>query len=504
MPTIQDDAENLNEKQSEFPRSEKESDAFEHKYSKKQKGPEPLPLQREIPPQEPFPISALGPIMERASEKVVKTTKVADSICGGSFLSAVALCVQGHRDVHFDGRKYPLSEFFLSIAPSGDRKSAADRLALRSVRNYERENLKPEFDRLYKTWEDLFEAYIAKRKKLLRNPDGAESRLAEIVKPERPLDPFLICEEPTIAGLELLLFEGQPSIGLYSDEGGRFFGGFSMNKDNVTNAIAFLSKLWDGDPPSRVRKDQRFRLYGRRLASHLMLQPTIFNGIISNRVIAEQGILARYLIASPPSAGNTGTYNDANLDLDPSLATYWDHCNRILDNAFPLAKGKKNELEPLPIHLSSEAKKAWIAFYETIESELGPAGRYKPVYSFAKKIAEHAVRIAGILEVFEDLGAKEVSVNSMERGVTLAQWYLKEALRINGVASVDHNLELAQLVLEFLKKRKEKQFPLWVVYKDGPYAIRDKERAQQILWILHKHEYIQPIPDKKNWWKLDF
>jgi hypothetical protein len=84
-----------------------------------------------------------------------------------------------------------------------------------------------------------------------------------------------------------------------------------MNKENLMNTIAVLSKLWDGDVITRVRSEERYRLPGRRLASHLMLQPVIFNKILTNPEMREQGIMARFLTACPPVAGDTGTYRSA-------------------------------------------------------------------------------------------------------------------------------------------------------------------------------------------------
>ncbi len=135
----------IEEKQSDFSNAQKQAEALESKFVEKQKSIEPLPLQREVPPPEPFPIWALGRFMERAAQSIIHSSKVADSICGGSFLSTASLCVQGHRDVVIDGRTHPLSEFFLTVATSGDRKSSADKQALKSIHAYQREVLESEF-----------------------------------------------------------------------------------------------------------------------------------------------------------------------------------------------------------------------------------------------------------------------------------------------------------------------------------------------------------------------
>ena len=497
----------IEEKQPDFSNAQRQAEALEAKYSEKQKSTEPLPLQREVPPPEPFPIWALGRFMDRAAQSIIHSSKVADSICGGSFLSTASLCVQGHRDVVIDGRIHPLSEFFLTVATSGDRNSTADKQALKSIHAYQREVLESEFKAEMERYKNDHEAWTAKRKKLLRIcPDDINEELAALIEPQRPLEPIVICDEPTIEGLQRLYYLGRPSLGLFSDEGARFIGGYSMNKENLLKTIAVLSKLWDGDVITRIRSEERYRLAGRRLASHLMLQPVIFNKLISNPEMREQGIMARFLTAFPPAAGDTGAYNKADLNQDEHLLAFWNRCNEILDveGGLPLKQGTEHELVPQPIHLSPEAKEVWKEFYESVESELCLTGRYRPCYSFAKKIAEHAARIAGILETFQDLQALEISVETMKKAVTIAQWYLNEALRINGIAFVDQELELAQGVLEFLQKRKLKQFNAREIMRNGPNAVRTKKMAERMIQILFQHEYVKSVPEKKNWWECVF
>lgn len=92
----------------------------------------------------------------------------------------------------------------------------------------------------------------------------------------------------------------------------------------------------------------------------------------------------------------------------------------------------------------------------------------------------------------------------MRRAVAVAQWYLNEALRINGIASVDQELELAQRVLEFLQKKKLKQFNVREIMRNGPNAVRTKKEAETMVQILFQHEYVKPMPEKKNWWECVF
>lgn len=506
-PILTKNTISIEEKQIDFSGSKKRTEALEEEYKEDQKNRTLVPLQQEIPSQEPFPIWALGQCLGKAAGTVSQSSKIADSICGGAFLSAASLCVQGHRNVLIDGRIYPLSEFFLTVATSGDRKSTADKYALKSIHAYQQEVLEPEYQTAKRRYDQDYEVWEVRRKHLVQNSiKEMDEGLADLVEPKRPLEPIILCDEPTTVGLQRLYYYGRPSLGLFSDEAARFFGGHSMNKENLMNTIAVLSKLWDGESITRVRSEERYRLHGRRLASHLMLQPVIFNKILAAPEMREQGIMARFLTAYPLAAGNTGKYHRADLSEDADLLAFWARCNGILDveGGFPLKEGKDNELDPQPIKLSFEAKKVWESFYESVEFELGSDGKYRPCYSFAKKVPEHAARIAGILETFENLEALEISGKTMERAIAIAQWYLNEALRINGMALVDYDLELAQKVFEFLQRKNLKRFSARDVMRKGPNPVRNIKILERILLILSKAGYIKQVPHTKNEWECLF
>lgn len=93
-------------------------------------------------------------------------------------------------------------------------------------------------------------------------------------EPKHPRSPKLTSSEPTIEGLFKLFQVGEPSHGLFTDEGGSFLGGHAMNSDNRLKTVAGLSSLWGGNALDRVRSgDGASTLFGRRLAVHIMVQP---------------------------------------------------------------------------------------------------------------------------------------------------------------------------------------------------------------------------------------
>ena len=128
---------------------------------------EPHPLTREIAEAEPFPVEALGPILSRGARSICEQVQAPEAICGQSVLATAALIAQGHRDVKMPtGQTRPISNFFFTIAHSGDRKTTADRMALRPVAECELA-LRASFDEKHLRYRDDVSIWEGERKRIL-------------------------------------------------------------------------------------------------------------------------------------------------------------------------------------------------------------------------------------------------------------------------------------------------------------------------------------------------
>jgi hypothetical protein len=217
---------------------------------------DPDPLRRKPEPSEPYPVEALGEILGMAAKVNHSIIKAPLAICAQSVLAAANLAVQGHANVVIDGRSFPVSEYFLSIAQSGERKSAADAAALAPVDAHQRYLLDAYS---HDTAHYALEASLWKKEyeDALRKKDTAARRAALGSLPPAPTGPpypQLTTEEPTYEGLVKLLAVGWPTVGLFSSEGGRFFGGFAMNLENRLKTLAGLSEPIFFDPEEKVTR----------------------------------------------------------------------------------------------------------------------------------------------------------------------------------------------------------------------------------------------------------
>ncbi len=132
------------------------------------------------------------------------------AICGNSLLAAADLAVQAHADVVIDGRVFPISEMFVTVGQTGERKSEADKVALRPLREYERA-LADKYGQDMLAYQRDHDAYEKTKQEALgskqnKSYEAKRRALAELGEaPVRPLEPLLLCEEPTYEGLVKLL-----------------------------------------------------------------------------------------------------------------------------------------------------------------------------------------------------------------------------------------------------------------------------------------------------------
>src|SRR3546814_15226016 len=95
---------------------------------------------------------------------------------------------------------------------------------------------------------------------------------------------------------------GEPSMGLFSDEGGTFIGGYGMSDASRLRTGAGLSSFCDGTPVKRVRGGHGVSiLKGRRLSLHVMVQPGIAPGMLADPRLQQQGLQSRRLGGAPAS-----------------------------------------------------------------------------------------------------------------------------------------------------------------------------------------------------------
>jgi hypothetical protein len=468
----------------------------------------PQPLRREAGEAAPFPVEALGSLVGGAAAGVSDMVMLPPAIAAQSALSVASLAVQGHVDVELPyGEVCPTSLFLLSIAKSGDRKSASDKLLSAAITIREDE-LGAEYALERRDYDDELAAYDTARANAKSGTKKSKQEIYDALKtlgdaPTRPRSPVLTAHDPTIEGLHKSLDHGQPTFGLFADEGGQFVGGTGMSKENVLRTAAGFSGLWDGSAIKRMRAGDGVRIMrGRRVSLHLMMQQDNAARWLSDPVLRDQGLFGRLLVAAPESWAGTRlsegrTVNPrSRTDLDRFTAAALESLRQPL----PYVDTENGVLQPRALPFDLRAKQMLIGFGDAVERELGAGGKLEPVSSLAGKAVTHAARLSAVLTAIADPSAGCIDAATAERGVALTQWYLAEALRINAAGYVTPDIARAEAVLSWLKSdwpaitaTPARLFSLPDVYQFGPSSVRDKASAKQAVDILIDHGHVVPV-----------
>lgn len=463
----------------------------------KMQHPVPIELSKPIPPEAQLPLSELGPLVEPI-EAITTLTQAPPALALQAALATMSLVTQAHANVKPWMTEIPLSLFLISIAGSSERKSTVDTFACRAVREYEEHRME-DYRRSCansvagRKGRRSVEAddEVVERDDFSRSGRGAEENLS----------PQILFEDATIEGLIGHLDHGQPSIGIFSDEGGKILGGYSMAAQNQKSTAAALSGMWDGKAISRTRGGVGNQyLPHRRVALHLSIQPRMAEDLFANEELVDQGILNRVLVVRPSSTAGTRLLDDtpaAKKEREMAkvkLARFDKRVNELLQSAPHKVQGAGREVRPKCLTLDPGAFQRFREFYNQVERDLREGERFERIRGFAGKAAEQAARIAAVLTVFGDPSADEVSEKSFSIAVKLMNYYLAEALRLFDVGAVCTVMRDAERMRDWLLNQwKEPLIDVGVATNRGPNRFRSADRVREIFRVLADYGWIIPM-----------
>lgn len=464
--------------------------------------PQPLALMADKGRQAEYPIDALGPVLAGATAATVDHSYVPVSIAAQSCLAATSLAVQAHFDIQLPtGQIRPSTLHLVSIAESGDRKSAADDYMMAPVWEYQDSLEQAHLDAKARSaieqaaWDESKKATTQRLKNSGR--EALEQGYQDLgPRPEGPIDPTIVVRGGTTQALLKRFITGRPSLGLMSDEGGSWLGGYGMTEDNRLLTIATLSDFWDGKTVQINTVGEGFTaLRGCRLAFHLMIQPILAGRLLGNAEAQGQGFLSRLLVAAPESLAGTRFVDPEKRRAPEHVAavdTFRERLSTILRAQLPVLEDTKI-LQPITVKMSEQARLMWWAFYNSIEARLGPDGDLMQVKGFVGKLPEQAARLATNIAAFEQgVRLRELDAPTLARGIRLAEFYLSEAVRLFGQPSVDQTLLDAQLLSDWLKEKwTENLISVTAITQFGPSRIRlGGDYIRSLIDILVRHDHL--------------
>src|SRR5262249_44840369 len=157
-----------------------------------------------------------------------------------------------------------------------------------------------------------------------------------------------------------------------------------------------------------------------------------------------QGLHSRLLVSAPESAAGTRKPKPEKQETAQVLEGYGKRLLKILETPLPLKEGKVNELAPRALLLSKKAVERWTTFVGHVENQMGPGGALEPIKGLANKLPEHAARLAAVITLVGNIHALEIDDAGIKSGITLAEYYAGEALRVFEASKANADLVMAQ------------------------------------------------------------
>lgn len=458
-----------------------------HAEAMRNAGWDPKPLRQDSHSKD-YPVERLPGIIRQAVQEVADHSQAPVALVTASALSAVSAVVQTQFSVSRNERLHgPSSLFFLTVAESGERKTAVDGEFMRPIRDWEagqrqeKKRRDAEYQKEWEAWD---------------RQDGERGD-----PPEKPgATPKMLREDDTSEALLKHLSE-YPIAAVISSEAGIVFGSHAMKPEQVQRNMAQANKLWDGGPilEGRINRGDT-SIESVRVTMGLMLQPNLMQKFIGQNDGLARGIgfLARFLFSHPETTMGTRFYKEPG----PMLGLADFHQRAMLLLQAPAATNELGRLITNHIRFDENAQSVWINFLNEVEEYLGGDGIYSGIRDVASKAAENAARLACCLHVFTMPNHNLIDRKTMADACALMRWYLNEAVRFGREAEATEEVRNAELLEGWLvQKYKEAgwagqvfEMKVNTARRMGPGPLRGAKRFDDALELLRDHGRVRVLP----------
>lgn len=441
-------------------------------------------LLQPLSEETPFPVEALGERGSKAVEAVMQITQAPPALCGQSALAVMSMVASPHVDVVAPhGQSRPTACFLLTIAKSGERKSAVDDKLLGGINLLQ---------------ERLMYMYQAELRAIRAKKDDDDTQEGSKEELPTPLTPMLLVQDATYEAVLMTLSGGRGYAGLFNADAGDLICGIGMAPENKVKMAAGTSRFWDGGTVLRSRKgDGHSMIAHKRLALHLQFQPVLAAGFIDDPTLEGQGFFARCLISWPTSTIGSRMFREAPATASKTVEDFQIWTYEALEELPTYREHSRNDLAPRPLLLTPGAKSSWIAFYNDVERSL--TDELQTIQPFGAKAAEHALRLAGVLTWADNKDATKIDADNIDRGIALTRFYLDEMLRLRQAKTANPNVDAMRKLLAWIEKRQSKTVSSSELNKNGPEPFRnDWKRARQALDDLASRGHLTAISVQKT------
>lgn len=148
-----------------------------------------------------------------------------------------------------------------------------------------------------------------------------------------------------------------------------------------------------------------------------------------------------------------------------------------------------------PLALDEEAKNLWINEYNFIEAACQYGQELEHYKSYASKLPDQILRIAGVITIFEDVSATSINAQVMEGAIQLGRYYIAQAKRLL-LTPEDQKLTETEQLLAWLQRQGSSEITLRDIYRLGPKFVRSAAKARELMQVLEEHFWVTRVQEE--------
>ncbi|CAM9288481.1 unnamed protein product [Ectocarpus sp. 12 AP-2014] len=431
---------------------------------------------------------------ESTSLEVAQHVEVAPEMARTTALGAMAMACQGVVDVAFpNGHVVPTSLNLLTIADSGERKTALEDWFFKPIRDFqtvqkkERQRSIQIYKRDLKNWKNAEKALEKKRTQAFINGEPTE----EIERQQTELDGQqpqssrlrqLIYENVTPSALAFSLYENIPLACLVSSEAGNIFEGRAFQD------LPMLNSMWSGSTLEVSRRStESFTLENPRLSLALMAQPKVIDRFLEKRgsEARDNGFLSRLMVIKPVSWIGS---RKGGHPVGPNIRkAFSDRVTKLLSEAFAILDSENPQRRVLIFNPS--AKKRWQEIQQSIEQDMAEHRQYYHTRDHASKLIDNITRVAAIIHTFEEYEG-DINSDVLEYAYRLCKCYSNHYLKY-----LAGEPEIVTITNELVREIRRLcspgtgptcHFKKTLFLQNGRGKTRNKQKLDEALELLEK------------------
>jgi replicative DNA helicase len=470
--------------------------------------PELWPRLRRVEPLPLFPVDALPPTVADMVRATAVSIQVPVDLVACDALGVLAACSAGHAQVEI-GPDWieELVLWLLCVLPSGERKSAAQRMIVAPLRELERqwreESLGPvaraRSDREVKRQRQLYQQRQSGHAKDPQEREAARieaKQLAdELASTPEPVEARLIADDVTAEALVgLLARHGQ--IAVFAAESAlldNLAGRYSDGKPNYSA----VNQAYSGESTSSDRRSRDTEQLERPLVTiTLSPQPIVMRDLLASQVARGRGFIARFALCAPESL--LGRREIDPPPVLPEVKQAWaDLVSRLAEAPkTPDTTDTTGSVSSVTrFQLSRDARRLLYGVLSDSEPDLGEGGDLEEFADWCSRHPGRIARFAAHLHRAAEQPGDEISETTMRAALRIGDWSLAHAQALLTGHDSDYRRALAWLIRhgEAEISLRDLQRGMSNATSDDARELADRLEARGVLRALE-----QPMPSKRG------